>query len=299
MSNVRTVTTTSLAEKSYMPQRMPTLMRTSIYHVSVWVLSFIMIYPILWLFASSLKASDEIWTNVASLIPNKFVFEHYVNGWKGFGGINFGIFFRNSFIYAGVGTIASVISSAVVAYAFARIRFRGRKIWFGIMLLTIMLPQQVLLIPQYIVFSKLGWLNSFKPLLIPRFFGHPFFIFLMVQFMRGIPKELDDAAEIDGCSKTGIFFQIILPLIQPALITAAIFSFYWTWSDFLTPLIYLNNPKLYTLSMALRTFADPSGMTDWGAIFAMSSLSLVPVFVIFILFQKYIVEGISTSGLKG
>ena len=121
----------------------------------------------------------------------------------------------------------------------------------------------------------------------------------MIQFFRGIPKELDDAAEIDGCSKAGIFFRIMLPLIQPALITSAIFSFYWTWSEFLGPLIYLNNPKLYTLSMALRTFADPSGQTDWGAIFAMSSLSLVPVFLLFILFQKYIVEGITTSGLKG
>jgi len=271
----------------------------SVYHGSVWLLSFLMIYPILWLFASSLKAPDEIWTNVASLIPKSIVIENYTNGWKGFGGITFATFFKNSFFYAGIGTLASVASSAIVAYAFARIRFLGQKFWFGIMLLTIMLPQQILLIPQYIVFSKLGWLNSFKPLLIPRFFGHPFFVFLIVQFMRGIPKELDDAAEIDGCSKAGIFFRIMLPLIQPALITAAIFSFYWTWSEFLTPLIYLNNPKLYTLSMALRTFADPSGQTDWGAIFAMSSLSLVPVFVIFILFQKYIVEGISTSGLKG
>ena len=273
--------------------------RECVYHTTVWLLSFIMIYPILWLFASSLKAPDEIWTNVASLIPKSLVLQNYANGWKGFGGITFATFFKNSFFYAGIGTLASVGSSAIVAYAFARIRFLGQKFWFAIMLLTIMLPQQVLLIPQYIVFSKLGWLNSFKPLLIPRFFGHPFFIFLMVQFMRGIPKELDDAAEIDGCSKAGIFFRIMLPLIQPALITAAIFSFYWTWSEFLTPLIYLNNPKLYTLSMALRTFADPSGQTDWGAIFAMSSLSLVPVFVIFILFQKYIVEGISTSGLKG
>ena len=276
-----------------------TVTREWVYHTTVWLLSFIMIYPILWLFASSLKAPDEIWTNVASLIPKTLVLQNYANGWKGFGGITFATFFKNSFFYAGIGTLASVGSSAIVAYAFARIRFLGQKFWFAIMLLTIMLPQQVLLIPQYIVFSKLGWLNSFKPLLIPRFFGHPFFIFLMVQFMRGIPKELDDAAEIDGCSKAGIFFRIMLPLIQPALITAAIFSFYWTWSEFLTPLIYLNNPKLYTLSMALRTFADPSGQTDWGAIFAMSSLSLVPVFVIFILFQKYIVEGISTSGLKG
>ena len=121
----------------------------------------------------------------------------------------------------------------------------------------------------------------------------------MVQFMRGIPKELDEAAEIGGCGKISIFFKILLPLIQSALITSAIFSFYWTWAEFLTPLIYLNDPRLYTISMALRTFADPSGQTDWGAIFAMSSLSLIPVFVIFVLFQKYIVEGISTSGLKG
>jgi multiple sugar transport system permease protein len=270
-----------------------------IYHLGVILLSFLMIYPILWMFASSLKATNEIWTNVASLIPRHPVLHHYVNGWKGFGGITFGTFFKNSFIYAGLGSLAQVCSSALVAYAFARVKFKGRKIWFGLMLLTLMLPRQVLLIPQYIVFSKLGWINSFKPLLVPTLFGHPFFIFLMVQFMRGIPKELDEAAEIDGCSKAGIFFQILVPLIQPAVITAAIFSFYWTWSEFLIPLIYLNNPKLYVVSMALRTFSDPSGQTDWGAIFAMSSLSLVPVFVIFILFQKYIVEGISTSGLKG
>ena len=275
------------------------LWRTSFYHLSICALGFIMIYPIFWMFASSFKAPDEIWTNVTSLIPKQLMVTNYFNGWKGFGGITFATFFKNSMFYATVGTIAQVCSSAVVAYAFARIRFLGRKFWFMMMLLTIMLPQQVLLIPQYIVFSKLGWINSFKPLLIPRFFGHPFFIFLMVQFMRGIPKELDEAAEIDGCSRAGIFFRIMLPLIQPALITSAIFSFYWTWSEFLTPLIYLNDPKLYTVSMALRTFADPSGQTDWGAIFAMSSLSLVPVFGIFIIFQKYIVEGISTSGLKG
>ena len=273
--------------------------RSFIYHGAVGLLGFLMIYPILWLFASSLKGADEIWTNVTSLIPKQLKFENYVNGWKGFGGITFGTFFKNSFIYAGGATIAQVSSSALVAFAFSRIRFVGRKFWFMVMLLTIMLPQQVLLIPQYIIFSKLGWLNSFKPLLIPRFFGHPFFVFLMVQFIRGIPKELDDAAEIDGCNKAGLFFRIILPLIQPALITAGIFSFYWTWAEFLVPLIYLNDPKLYTVSMALRTFADPSGQTDWGAIFAMSSLSLVPVFFIFVACQKYIIEGISTSGLKG
>jgi multiple sugar transport system permease protein len=273
--------------------------RTIIYYLGVTLLGFVMIYPILWLFASSLKAPDEIWTNASSLIPRDITIENYTNGWAGFGGITFTTFFINSFIYATVATIGSVASSAVVAYAFAKIRFVGNRFWFTLMMLTLMLPVQVQLIPQYIVFSELGWINSFKPLLIPRFFGHPFFIFLMIQFMRGIPTELDEAAEIDGCGKAGIFFRIILPLIQPALITAAIFSFYWTWEDFMTPLIYLNDPKLYTVSLALRTFADPSGQTDWGAIFAMMSVSLIPVFIIFVLFQKYLVEGISTTGLKG
>jgi multiple sugar transport system permease protein len=167
------------------------------------------------------------------------------------------------------------------------------------MLLTLMLPAQVLIIPQYIIFKQLGWTNSFLPLLIPRLGGGAFFIFMIMQFIRGVPRELDEAAEIDGCSTVGIFFKIIVPLIQPALITAAIFSFYWTWEDFLGPLIYLNSPKNYTVSLALRSFSDPSTASDWGAIFAMSILSLVPVFFIFVLFQRYIVRGISMTGIHG
>ena len=162
-----------------------------------------------------------------------------------------------------------------------------------------MLPAQVTIIPQYIVFSKLNLLNTFWPLILPRLGGQAFFIFLIMQFIRGIPHELDEAAEIDGCNKFSIFTRIMLPLISPALITSAIFSFYWTWEDFLSPVVYLNNPKLYTISLALRSFADPSATTDWGAVFAMSSLSLVPVFILFIAFQRYLVEGISTTGLKG
>ncbi|MCB0210691.1 MAG: carbohydrate ABC transporter permease [Anaerolineae bacterium] len=273
--------------------------RTIIYQVSVFLLGVVMIYPILWLFASSLKAPDEIWTNVSSLIPENPTFENYASGWAGFGGVTFATFYLNSFIYAGVTTIATVMSSAVVAYGFARIRFFARSFWFTCMILTLMLPIQVQIIPQYIVFSWLGWINTFIPLLLPRFFGNPFFIFLIMQFIRSIPTDLDEAAEIDGCSKAGIFFRVILPLTQPALVTTAIFTFYWTWDDFLTPLIYLNDIKLFTVSVALRSFSDPSAATNWGAVFAMSALSLVPVFVLFVMFQKYLVEGISTSGLKG
>jgi multiple sugar transport system permease protein len=274
------------------------LRQSFVYHLGVGILAFVMLYPILWLFASSLKGPSDIWTNISSLIPRELFFQNYPNGWKGFGGITFTTFYRNSFIYAGFGTLFAVTASAITAYGFARINFVGKRFWFAVMLTTLMLPIQVQIIPQYIVFQRLGWLNTFYPLLIPQLGGRAFFIFMIVQFIRGIPRDLDEAAEIDGCSKAGIFFRIILPQLKPALITAAIFSFYWTWEDFLTPLIYLNNPKLYTVSLALRTYADPAAATDWGAIFAMASLSLVPVFAIFVFFQRYLVQGISTTGLK-
>lgn len=270
-----------------------------IYHGSVTLLSLMMLYPILWMFASSLKESGEIWTNSSSLIPKNLVFENYAKGWAGFGGTTFATFLGNSLIYAGLGTIFVVISSAFTAYGFSRIRFKGRSIWFTCMLLTLMLPSQVQIIPQYIMFHRLGWVNTYNPLLVPRLCGSAFFIFLIMQFIRGIPRELDEAAEIDGCSKLGIFLRVIFPLIRPAIITSAIFSFYWTWEDFFTPLLYLGKAQQWTVSLALRAMADPSSVTDWGAIFAMASLSLVPVFAIFIAFQKYLVQGISTTGLKG
>jgi multiple sugar transport system permease protein len=258
-----------------------------------------MLYPVIWLFASSFKAPDEVWTSVNSLIPRQLRFENYLEGWRGFGGISFLTFYKNSFIYAGFGTLITVTASAVVAYAFARLRFVGRNIWFGIMLLTLMLPAQVLIIPQYVIFSQIKWINTFWPLLLPRIGGDAFFIFMIVQFIRGIPIDLDEAALIDGASKAGVFFRIILPQVVPAVVTAAIFSFYWTWDDFLTPLVYLQTPEMYTVSVALRSFSDEGGLTNWGAVFAMLGLSLVPVFLIFVFFQRYIVEGIATTGLKG
>ena len=273
--------------------------RTFLYHLLVAAAALIMLYPILWLVGSSFKAPDEIWTNQTAIIPTEFYPQNYSNGWAGFGGISFEIFYRNSLFYAVLGTLLNVSASSVVAYGFARVRFVGKRFWFALMLLTLMLPTQVQIIPQYIVFSQLGWLNTFYPLLVPRLGGQAFFIFMIIQFIRSIPVDLDEAAMIDGASKIGVFYRIILPQLTPAIVTAAIFSFYWTWDEFLIPLIYLNRPELYTVSLALRTFSDPSGQTDWGAIFAMSSLSLLPVFVIFIAFQRYLVEGISTTGIKG
>jgi ABC-type glycerol-3-phosphate transport system permease component len=273
--------------------------RTVIYHVAVIGFGFVMLYPILWMVASSFKPGDEVFANVTSLIPRRPTLDNYVQGWAGFGGIPFVTFFRNSLIYSVGATVLVVCSSAFSAYGFSRLKFTGRRFWFVLMLLTLMLPVQVQVIPEYIVFSKLGLVNTFWPLLLPRIGGQAFFIFMIMQFIRGIPRELDDAAAIDGCGEIGIFWRIVVPLITPALMTAAIFSFYFTWGDFLGPLIYLNDPRLYTISVALRTYSDPAGVSNWGAIFAMATLALVPVFAVFVFFQRYLVEGISTAGLSG
>lgn len=269
-----------------------------LYHGLLITFGFLMVYPLLWMFASSFKETSDIWTNMTSLLPQKVTLEHYLNGWKGFGGISFTTYYRNTILLTVVSTIGTVFSSAVVAFAFSRLRFKGRNFWFTCMLVTLLLPGQVTMIPQYIFFSKIGWVNTFLPLIVPSFTASAFFVFMMMQFIRSIPRELDEAAEIDGANKFDIFFHIILPLLKPALITAAIFSFYWNWDDLLGPLIYLNKPELYTVSIALRSFTDPNSFTDFGAMFAMTALSLVPVLVVFMFFQRYLLEGISTTGLK-
>ncbi|MDF2922200.1 MAG: carbohydrate transporter permease [Paenibacillaceae bacterium] len=270
-----------------------------IYHTLVSILGILMLYPIFWLIASSLKPNGEIFANAASLIPSSLEFDNYVTGWRGFAGNSFSIFFKNSLFIASISTIGAVASSALVAYGFARIPFKGKAIWFTCLMGVMMLPSDVVIIPQYIMYSKLGWLSSFKPIIVPHYFGTPFFVFLIMQFIRTIPAELDEAAKIDGCTKYSIFFKIILPLTVPSLITATIFSFYWRWDDFLTPLLYLNRPENYPVSLALKLFLDAESVSNWGGMFAMATLSLVPICIIFFIFQKYIVEGISTSGLKG
>ncbi|MCX7720074.1 MAG: carbohydrate ABC transporter permease [Dictyoglomus thermophilum] len=269
-----------------------------IYYILITVFAFVMVYPLLWLIGSSFKTHQEIFSNMTSLIPKKITFENYIEGWKGFGGITFATFFKNSFILSTGVTIGVLISSTMIAYGLSRIAFPGRNFWFTTIMLTLLLPGQVLIVPRYILFYKLGWVNSFKPLIIPAFFGGPFFIFLMMQFIRGIPYEYDEAASIDGASKYQIFWYIILPGLKPAIITSIIFAFYWTWDDFMGPLLYLNKPELYPVALALKAFADPTTITNWGAVFAMSVLSLVPIFFIFVFFQKYMEAGIATTSVS-
>ena len=274
------------------------LLGQTIFHIVVILLGFLMLYPILWMVSNSFKTNAEIFGS-SSLMPKSLSLEHYIRGWRFNNTITFTTFFKNSFYYTILSTFGAVIASSLVAYGFARVPFRGRSFWYACMFLTMMIPYQVVMVPQFIIFHKIGWINSFKPLIIPQFAGLPFFIFLMVQFIRQIPYELDDSAKIDGCNRFMIYSRILFPLIKPAVITSTIFSFYWRWDDFLGPLLFLNKPRLFTVSLALRMFSDPQTSTDWSAIFAMGTLSLLPVLIIFLVFQKYIVQGLATTGLKG
>ncbi|RKL65069.1 ABC transporter permease [Salipaludibacillus neizhouensis] len=274
-------------------------LRYFLFHLIVGGFGILLLYPVIWLLISSFKVSEDIFVTVGSLIPSPFTFDNYTQGWEGFGGNSFGVFIKNTLIFVIFMLIGHLISCSLIAFGFARLKFFGRGFWFAIMIASLMLPYEVVMIPQYVIFSKLGWLNSLAPLVVPAYFGHPFFIFLLVQFIRTIPRELDEAAIIDGCSTFGVYRRIILPLITPALATTAIFTFYWTWDNLLGPVLYLNSPNKYTVSMALNMFLSNDSVSNWGAMFAMSIVTLIPVFGIFFLFQRYVVEGISTSGIKG
>jgi multiple sugar transport system permease protein len=273
------------------------LLRSIGKHLLVLVIGVTMIYPLLWLVASSVKPGDEIFRDIG-LIPSTYTLDNYVSGWTALGR-PFNTFLLNSLIIC-VGAIAgNLLSCSLAAYAFARMQFRGRAVLFTIMLLTLMLPLQVTIVPQYIVFSQLGWVNTFLPLILPKFLAtDAFFVFLMVQFIRGLPRELDEAARIDGAGHVVTFGRIILPLMMPALATTAIFTFIWTWNDFFGQLLYLTRPRNFTAAVALNSYLDQQGGSDFGGMFAMSVVCLTPLFLVFLFGQRYLVKGIATTGIK-
>ncbi|WP_176085534.1 carbohydrate ABC transporter permease [Martelella sp. HB161492] len=273
-------------------------LRSALLHAVLMAVSFVMLYPILWMLAGSLRPASELFGGNTSLIPSQVTVSAYPDGWFGLQ-VSFGRFFFNSLSIATLATLGNVFAASLAAFAFARLNFFGRSFWFALMLGTLMLPYHVTLIPQYVLFLNLGWVNTWLPLILPKYFAvDAFFIFLMVQFFRGIPKELDEAAQMDGCSPWRIYRKVILPLSMPVLATAAIFSFIWTWEDFFGPLIYISDMKKYTVQLGLRSFVDSSGTSSWNELFAMSILSLIPIFLIFLFFQRLLIEGIATTGMK-
>jgi ABC-type glycerol-3-phosphate transport system permease component len=275
------------------------LRRLALYAFTI-VVSFMFMFPFLWTLSSSLKSAQEIHAYPPTLIPQTFRWENFWTTWTT---VEFGPYFVNSVIVTGLSLLGGIPTGLLVAYGFARFRFPGREILFGLCLSTLMLPPEVTFIPLYIVFRNLGWIDTLAPLIVPSFLGGgAFTIFLLRQFILSLPYELDEAATIDGAGKLRILWSIIVPNSMPALATAAVFSFIAHWNEFFGPLIFLNTRKNFTIPLGLvtlRTYAGDPGEPKDHLLMAGSVIATIPIVVVFFLAQKYFVQGIVTSGLKG
>jgi ABC-type glycerol-3-phosphate transport system permease component len=253
--------------------------------------------PFLWMISTSLKNDPQTYVVPPIWIPNPMQFSNYPEAMQK---APFLRFFINTMIYALPSVVGSVISGALVAYGFARIRWWSRNFLFFLCVATLMIPFQVTMIPLYIIFKNFGWLNSYKSLVIPTFFGNAYFIFLLRQFFMTIPQELSDAARVDGCSELGIFWRIILPLAKPALAVVALFQFMGAWNDYLGPLIFLSKEELYPIALGLQMFRSQfQEKLVWPYLMAASTVTILPVIVIFYFTQRVFVEGVTITGLKG
>ncbi|WP_338532223.1 carbohydrate ABC transporter permease [Nitratireductor thuwali] len=259
----------------------------------------VMLYPLIWLIGASFKTNSEIFTN-PGFIPQEPTIDGYIQGWKTSTPYTFATFFWNTFLIILPKTIGTAISCAAVAYGFARFEFPGKKILFATLIATLLLPNVVTRIPQYLLFRDLGWLDTFLPLWVPSAFaGDAFFVFMLIQFLRAIPRDMEEAARVDGANTLQTLIYIVVPMLAPALISVCLFQFMWTMNDFLGPLIYLSSVDKYPISLALKLSIDTTEAFQWNRILAMSVLALMPALVVFFLAQKYFIEGISTGGVKG
>jgi multiple sugar transport system permease protein len=266
-------------------------------HALIVALLIVILYPLLWMLGASFRPSNEAFGTLG-IWPEHFTTENYTEGWT-FGNLDFSRYFLNSLVITALCVVGNVMACSMAAYAFARMAFPGKRILFALMLGTMLLPYHVTLVPQYVLFNQLAWINTVLPLVVPKFLAtDAFFIFLMVQFIRTLPRELDDAARLDGAGHVGIFRRIVLPLSIPALGTTALFTFIQTWNDFLGPLLYLNRPETWTVAQGLNGFLDATGESAYGPLFAMATLSLAPIIGFFLVAQRLLIEGIATSGLK-
>lgn len=270
-----------------------------IMYVVLILFGLIMVYPLIWMFSASFKTNAEIYGSIR-LLPESFSFQPYIDGWKGIGGNTYTKFFMNTFLLVIPTTLLTVASSAIVAYGFTRFEFRGKGVMFLLLLSTLMLPNTLLVIPRYSIFQKLHILDTYWTFYLPSLFAcYPFFTYMLVQFLRGLPRELDESAYMDGCGTWKTFTKILLPLLKPALFSAGLFQFLWTYNDYFNSLVYVNTVKKYTVSLALRLSLDAESVVQWNKVMAMACVAVLPVVVLFFICQKYFVEGIATTGLKG
>ena len=274
--------------------------RLGVSHLILIAGSVLMLFPLVWLFFSSFKSSNQIFTKEFSLLPKTITFENYLKGWYTNPEYSFDHFMLNTLRLTVEELVGTLFSCTLTAFAFAKLKFPGRNFWFAVMLLTMMIPGQVTMIPTYILFTKLGWLNTHWPFIAPAFTAtSSFYVFMLVQFMRTIPEELSEAAKIDGCSNLRLYSQIVMPLCRNSIFTVIIFSIMGTWNEYMKPLLYLNKVRSYTLSMVIKSIVDSTEPASWGNLMAMSVVSLLPCIIIFFCAQSYFMEGIATTGMKG
>ncbi len=268
-------------------------------YTALLAVAVVMLYPLLWLVGASFKSNAEIFSEVG-FWPSSFSFDSYAKGWKTSTEYTFATYFLNSFLITIPRIIVTVISCVLVAYAFARFEFWGKKFLFAIMVGTMMLPLIVLRLPQYLMFKELGWLDTYLPLILPSAFAtDTFFVFMLVQFLRGIPRDMEEAALIDGCNALQLLWHIIVPLLKPAIISVIVFQFIWTMNDFMGPLIYLASVEKYPVSLALKMSIGATEEVEWANVIAISVVALVPSVAVFFMAQKHFIEGASSSGIKG
>lgn len=276
-------------------ERLSTILR---YTVLVLV-GFVMFYPMLWMIGASFKASNNETYSTISFLPEAPSIQPYIDAWTATGN-PYSLYLINSFKIVIPKVIGAVVSSVLTAYGFSRFDFPGKKAWFSILLATLFLPQVVLNIPQFLLFRSWGWTNSFLPLTVPAFFGaEPYFIFMLVQFMRSVSRELEEAAEIDGCNSFQRLLYIVVPMVKPTIVSVALFQFMWGFNDFQGPLIYIDSVKKYPTSLGLRLLTDAETGFEWNKVLALSVITLIPSLVIFFLAQDQFVVGIAAGGIKG
>lgn len=296
VSNIQGVTEAErIRDKEVRRQRIGAILR----YAMLGGVGLLMLYPLIWLVGASFKTNAEIFNN-PGFWPENPTLDGYINGWKTSTPYTFGTFFLNTLWIVLPKMIGTAISCTAVAYGFARFDFPFKKILFATLIATLLLPNVVTRIPQYLLFRDLGWLDTYLPLWVPSAFaGDAFFVFMLVQFLRAIPRDMEEAARVDGASTMQTLLFIVVPLLMPALISVCLFQFMWTMNDFLGPLIYLSSVEKYPVSLALKLSIDTTEAFDWNRILAMSVLAITPALVVFFVAQKYFIDGISAGGIKG
>ncbi|MHB1294560.1 MAG: carbohydrate ABC transporter permease [Anaerolineae bacterium] len=284
-------------EKYHMGRHASTLISRTVVLIILGLAALAFLLPLIWMIITSLKPKDQIFVYPLIWIPDPIVWANYAKALNN-PSFKYLLFLKNSLYYTATSVVGIVISCSLVAYSFARLRWWGRNVWFIITLSTMMIPYPVTLIPMYLLFSKIGWVNSFLPLIVPNFLGTAFFIFLLRQFFMTVPMELSYAAKVDGASEFGIYWRVILPLAKPALATVALFTFLFCWNDFLGPLVYLTDGKKYTLAVGLAAFRGQY-RTQWDLMMAASTVVTLPIVVLFFFAQKQFIQGITLTGMKG